>query len=357
MIRLAALLHIAVTCTLAAQPLPQVKAEAIDRLIAGYMTKNSIPGLSLAIAVDGEIAFSKAWGLADVENSVPAKPETMYRTASIGKSITATAAIRLVEQGKLDLDAEVQTYCPAFPRKQWRLTPRNLLSHTGGIRHYGGPHDAEEQSSTIHYRDVVEALAPFRNDPLQFEPGTNYLYSSYGYDVLGCVIKGAAGAPFMEVIRKLVPLPADDPSAIIPNRAAGYVLADDKLRNAIHVDMSNRLAAGGYLATAPQLARFAVSFIDCKLVTCASRDMMLKEVALRNGDTLNYGMGWAIGEDPSGHLDGTASHGGSSPGASGMLYIVPAKRLAIAFLTNLENARERHETAAAIAAIVLTESH
>jgi CubicO group peptidase (beta-lactamase class C family) len=116
--------------------------------------------------------------------------------------------------------------------------------------------------------------------------------------------------------------------------------------------MSNRLPAGGYLTTAPDLARFAAKFLSGELVSSETREAMLTEVRLRNGDTVNYGLGWSIGEDDAGHTDGTASHGGSSPGVSGVLYIDPPQRLAVVFLTNLEDAPERLATAQAMARIV-----
>jgi serine beta-lactamase-like protein LACTB len=333
-------------------------SKAIDRVVAGYMSKQQIPGMTVAIALDGNVIWTRGYGLADLENKVPATAETVYRTASIGKTITATAAMRLVEHGKLDLDQPIQQYCQAFPQKQWTITSRNLLTHTSGIRHYGGPHDAEEQTSTVHYANVADALAPFKTDPLLFEPGTQFSYSTYGFDVLGCVVEGAAGKPFMDVIRELVFVPAgmthsrdDDPSAIIANRAAGYTQIDGQLRNATHIDMSNRLPAGGYLTTASDLARFGAMFMDCKLVSCATRDAMLVETKLKNGDIVNYGLGWSIAEDPSGKTTGEASHGGSTPGVAGMLYIVPAQRLAVVILTNLEIARDRFEVAQAIGKI------
>jgi serine beta-lactamase-like protein LACTB len=343
-----------------ARPIDRAKAETVDRILESWMKKNGIPGLSAAITLDGEVVWSHGYGTADVENSVPAKPETVYRSASIGKPITATAAMRLVEQGKLDLDAPVQKYCAAFPKKKWVLTSRHLLTHTGGIRHYGGPRDREEQTSTKHYKDVADALEPFRDDPLLFEPGTKWSYSTYGYDVLGCVIQGAAGRPFMDVIRSEVFDSAgmkrsrdDDPSALIPNRAAGYVLENGELKNAPHVDMSNRLPAGGYATTAPDLALFAARFMDCKLVSCEMRDAMLSAQSLNNGEAIDYGFGWGLATGENWYGETEAFHGGSSPGASGMIYVLPRRRFGVVFLTNLESAPERTETAAAIAKVIL----
>jgi serine beta-lactamase-like protein LACTB, mitochondrial len=332
---------------------------AIDHAVEAFMKAQGVPGMSVAIAKNGEIVFDRAYGIADVENDVPARADTRYRSGSMGKPMTATAAMELVEKNQLDLDQPVQKYCPAFPQKQWPVTPRHLITHTSGIRHYGGPHDVEEQTSTVHYANVSDALAPFKDDALLFEPGTNYTYSTYGFDVLGCVVEGAAGEPYMQAMQSLVFDRAgmshtlqDEPSAIIPHRAGGYVRVKGELRRAAQVDMSNRLPAGGFVTTAGDLAFFGASVIDCKLVSCGTRDLMWKETALRNGDTVNYGMGWAIGEDAAGKVTGEISHGGSTPGASGLLYLLPQERLVVAFVTNLEDAPKRAETAQAIANIM-----
>lgn len=353
-----AVLLLALPAAPQAHVIPPAQVELLDTAISAYMLKYGIPGLSAAIALDGEVIWSKGYGFADLENSVPAGTDTAYRSASIGKTITATAAMKLVEEGKLDLDRPIQEYCPAFPQKPWVITARHLLSHQSGIRHYGGPRDLEEQTSTTHYPTVEAALAPFKDDPLLFEPGTEYSYSTYGFDVLGCVMEGAAHQPFMEIIRSRVFGPSgmtrsrdDDPAAIIPYRAAGYEKVNGRIANAIHVDMSNRLPAGGYLTTAPELAAFAAKFMDCKLVSCETRDLMLTHQKLRNGDTVNYGLGWGIGEDTSGRPDGTASHGGSSPGASGMLLITAKQRLAVVILSNLESMPERGDLVRGIARV------
>jgi CubicO group peptidase (beta-lactamase class C family) len=341
-----------------AAKLERDRVAAIERVLTAWMTKHGVPGLSVAVAREGEVVWSAGYGFADVENSVPAKAGTMYRTASMGKSLTAAAAMRLVEEGRIQLDEPIQSHCDSFPPTRWPLTLRHLLSHLGGVRHYGGPRDAEEQASTVHYASASAALAPFRNDSLRFEPGTDYLYSSYGYDVIGCALEGAAGAPFMEVLRRTVFEPAgmlhacqDDPSAIVPNRAAGYVRRGGELRVATHVDMSNRLPAGGCLASAPEMAAFEAAFMDGRLVRPETRDLMLTEARLSRGGTVNYGLGWAIVEDSTGHVTGRALHGGSSPGASGMMFIIPAERIGVVIMTNLEDAPERAALAESLAEI------
>lgn len=122
-----------------AQGLPPDVVAGIDSLVTAKMTAERIPGVSVAVVVDGRLTWSDGYGFADLENFVPATRRTAYRTASVGKTITATAVMQLAERRAVDLDAPVQQYCPAFPPKRWPLTSRQLLGHLGGIRHYGGP--------------------------------------------------------------------------------------------------------------------------------------------------------------------------------------------------------------------------
>jgi CubicO group peptidase (beta-lactamase class C family) len=339
--------------------LPPASIVRIEAAIDAYMAANHVPGLSVALVIDGRPGWSRGFGLADVENAVPATARTAYRSASIGKTMTATAAMRLVEAGRLDLDADIRRYCPAFPVKPWTITVRHLLSHQSGIRHYGGPRDREEQASTVHYADVVDAMAPFKDDALLFQPGTRFGYSTYGYDVLGCVLQGAAGAPFLDVMRTQVWQRAgmratrdDDPAALVDRRAAGYVLVDGAVRNAPHVDMSNRMPAGGYLTTVDDLARFEAAVLDGTLIQPATLQRMLAPSVLADGTPVPYGIGWGIELEPW-HDDTWAFHGGSSPGASGMVALMPRHRFGVAILSNLEDLPGRNELVETITRIAL----
>lgn len=339
--------------------LTPAQIKKIDGLVQTFMTKGQVPGLSIAVVKDGAIAWSKGYGYADVENQVPARPNTMYRSASIGKTNTATAAMRLVELGKLDLDADIRGTCPAFPAKPWKITARNLIQHTSGIRHYGGPNNDAEQHSTIHYPTVSAALAPFKDDSLRFEPGTQWGYTTYGFNVLGCVIEGAAGKPFLEAMRSLVWDPAgmkstrdDDPAALVPHRAAGYSLADGKLRRAPFADMSNRMAGGAYLTNVEDLAAFAAAMIGNRIVKAETFQQMLTPTRIPGQEPQSYGMGWGVEIEPW-HEDTYAYHGGSSPGVSGFLVLMPKHRASVVYLTNLEDASGRGELGEDVMRLVL----
>ena len=210
-----------------AQPQPaQLSArqqQEVRALIEKIMAAHHAPGASVAVGVDGQIIWSEGFGYSDVENHVKALPETAYRTASIGKAMTATAALQLVEQHKLDLDVPIQTYCPRFPDKQWPVTARALISHTSGIRHYEGPNVDAELFNTRHYEHVSDSLDMIKDDPLKQQPGEDMLYTTWGYVVLGCVLEGASHEEYRAFMRKTIFDPAgmtatrdDDPRAIIP---------------------------------------------------------------------------------------------------------------------------------------------
>jgi CubicO group peptidase (beta-lactamase class C family) len=165
-----------------------------DQLAGDEMKENNIAGLSVTIVVNKQVAVSRAYGMADAENHVPVSTATRFRSGSIAKPITAAAAMALYQSGRLDLDAPVQEYCPAFPRKHWTITTRELLGHLAGIRHYRD--DQSDLYSAKHYTDVRGGFELFAGDPLLFQPGTRTLYSTYGYSVVGCVIEGASGEEF-----------------------------------------------------------------------------------------------------------------------------------------------------------------
>ena len=357
---IAALIH---TPPLRAQAvkLDDATVEIVEQMLMEKMSEERIPGLSIAVVVDGELVWSSGYGMADLENYVPATATTAYRTASIGKTMTATAVMQLVEQGRIDLDAPVQQYCPAFPEKRWPVTTRHLLGHTSGIRHYGGPNEEAELFNTVHYNSVVEALDIFKDDSLLFEPGTTYQYSTFGYDVLGCVVEGASGQDFLAYMREHVFEPAgmrstrdDDPAALIPRRAEGYLLTENgELRNSRAVDMSSKLPAGGFITTAEDLARFAIAVMEHRLVQEETFEQMITPVRLRNGEAMGTGLGWGLFPGEEWYGEREVFHGGVTPQVSGMLYLLPDQRFAVAIHMNLEGVSGRTQLSANIAKVVL----
>ena len=304
------------------------------------MEKQHIPAMTVAISQDGRILCSKAFGTADVENAVPANTETLIRTGSLAKSITAVAAMTLVEAGKLDLEAPVQRYCPAFPQKPWPITTRELLTHTSGIRHYK---DGAEIESTKHYDTMSAGFAIFAADPLLFQPATKFEYSTYGYTVLGCVIEGASGERYYDYVREHVLLPAnmqhtfvDDQYAIVPHRAHGYHVKDGKVENAGLMDSSYKIPGGGLVSTAEDYVRFADALMEGKLLKPETLKLMWTPSmlpSLSDGKPSRYGMGFGVFT-----IDGqqVVGHSGAQQGTSTYMAFVPGKRFAVAVFANAD---------------------
>ncbi len=314
-------------------------AEAIkqfEQFVQKQMTLDQTPGLTVGFMQD-DFVWVKGYGYSDLENKVPAKPETSYRLASVTKPMTAVAVMQLVEKGKIDLDAEVQTYVPYFPKKQWPVTVRQLLGHLGGISHYK---NLEKELHIKTHKSTREAIEIFENFDLVAEPGTRYSYSSYGYNLLGAVIEGASGMSYGDYMRQHVWQPLgmtdsrmDDPLEVIPNRARGYQLVEGKIKNSEFIDISSRFAAGGTRSTVPDMLKFAKGLIEGKLVSAESTHLMSTSLATKAGRFTNYSLGWDTTPFGGRYM---VSHSGGQQETRTLLYVLPQRKLAIAAGLNFE---------------------
>jgi CubicO group peptidase (beta-lactamase class C family) len=329
-------------CSQVVAQLTSSQTKAVDALVRSYISEHHVPGLSIAVVQDGRVVLTQGYGLADIENNVQASADTVYRIASLSKSITALAVMKLVETGKIDLDAPIQKYCPAFLQKPWPITTRELLSHQSGIRDF---RNDEETINTRHYTSINQALTQFAGDPLDFEPGTKMHYTSYGYIVLGCVIEDASGTTYNRYMREAVFGPAqmpatrlDDVFAIIQHRAHGYsISAKGELQNAVFVDVSNKPPGSGINSTARDMGNFVTGLYSAKLVTKSTLEQMLTPAKTRDGKATIYGLGFFLG-GPIGSYRGIreAGHGGDQQGFSSILYLLPEKQFGVVILSNLE---------------------
>lgn len=317
------------------------KRAQMEAVVSRFMAANHVPGVSIAVVENGAEEWSGGFGYADLENSVPATSLTLYRLGSISKSLTATGAMLLWQQGKLDLDAPVQKYCPAFPPKDTPITTRELMGHLAGIRHYkSNSQDDPEIGNTMHFLNPIQAgLDFFKNDPLVSKPGTEFHYSTQGYTVVGCAMEGASGDSYVDYVTKNVLLPAgmrhtvpDDQFAIIPYRTRFYTTEKSgTIRNADFLDSSYKIPGGGWLSSADDMAQFEVAMLSDRIVTRATRELMWTPLKPSDGKEDDYGLGWGTGKG-SGFLD--VGHSGGQQGCSTQFVIVPEKRAGIVVLIN-----------------------
>ena len=336
--------------------LPAAAVAEIDALMQTEMQKAKIPGASLAIVWNNKPIYAKGFGMADLENRLPVKNTSAFRTASVAKPLTATGVMWLVEQGKLDLDAPIQKYCPAFPEKQWPVTARLILGHQAGIRHYGKP---GESAGTDHYFSIADSLKLFKNDPLLHEPGTKYFYSTFGFSVLGCAIEGASGETYEAFMRGKIFIPAgmthtrlDRIWDIIPDRVRGYMLltADafktlppaaqafahvDTIYNAPFHDTSMKIPGGGLVSTSEDLTQFGIAVMTHKLLKESTQELMWTEGTTKDGKPTGYGLGWGVTPKQDGVR--RLSHSGNQIGGASVFHVLPEVGLSYAIMVNLED--------------------
>ena len=321
------------------------KAKAHARQEAKEWLARGIPGVTVAVAVDGKVVYAEGFGYADLEQRVPVWPTTKFRIASDSKPLTAAGLMLLVEQGKLDLDAPVQKYVPSFPDKGARITPRMLAGHLAGIRHYQG----DEFQIARHYDSVLEGLKIFADDPLLSPPGKEFHYSSYGFNLLSAVMEAAAGQEFLSYMRSHVFLPlglrhtvADQTAEIIEQRARPYRRTDDgSLRNAPYVDNSYKWAGGGFLSTAEDLALFGSALLQPGFLKPESLRQLFTSQKTSDGKETGYGIGWFVGKSKSGQK--VFAHDGGAVGGSSRLLLYPDAHVVVAMICNFEGGWEADE--------------
>ena len=286
------------------------RTSAIVRYLEQVRNETGAPGITAAVGSNREMVFSDGVGYAELDNRTLADGGTVWNVGSVSKVLAGVAVMQLVERGKVSLDDRIQEYVPSYPEKREPITLKHILTHTSGIRHYRdgefGPHGLYEAR---HFEDIGEAIEHFRDDPLMFEPGALYLYSSHAFNLLQGVVETASGLRFEEYMRRFVWEPAgmlsssfDVPSRIVYKRGRGYVRNERGLLvNARYVDPSYKYAGGGMLSTVEDLVRFGQALNDGTLMkpaTLATMYAVHVDPVMqlnRNGETVKRDFKMALG--------------------------------------------------------------
>lgn len=310
---------------------------AAQALMQNYFEQNKTPGMAVSVGLNDQLVWSAGFGFADLEQQVRVDPaETRFRFGSVIKSMTAFATAQLVDQGKLDLDAPVQTYVPFFPVKQAPISTRQLLAHLGGVRHYNG----NEFLNHKQYNSIEQGLEIFANDPLEHVPGTAYRYSSYGYNLISAVIENAAGQDYLGFMQEnvfgplqLESIVPDVLHQIIPGRGRYYHKENAEILNSPEVNNSYKWASGGYIGTSDDLVRFGLAQLNDGRISPETQKMYWTEQHTVAGEPTGYGLGWRITKDANNNL--WIGHGGGSVGGTTAFWMMPEKGLVITAISNL----------------------
>ncbi|WP_339617275.1 serine hydrolase domain-containing protein [uncultured Gilvimarinus sp.] len=304
------------------------------------------PALSAAVAIQGKRVWAGAVGWADIKNKVAVTPQTRFRIGSVSKPLTITALAQLVADGTVELDAPITRYLPELPNRQWHnITARQLASHTAGLVEY--KHTAEWaglyriMALQTHYEDVENSLAIFDDTPLAFEPGSDFQYTSYGTVLLSAVMQSAAGKPYQQLMQERVMTPLQmnatgaDPGEHREPMARFYWKRGDRAKLWRQVDLSHRLAGGGFVSTPSDLVKLGSAWLDTGFIPTDVRERFWQPQRLGSGELnpQNYALGWRLhkGDD---YMATNLNHGGVSRGAQCWLMVIPEYQMSIAISMN-----------------------
>jgi D-alanyl-D-alanine carboxypeptidase len=319
----------------AQRPTRAALQRTVDSLVANALAEGPVAGMSVAVVRGKDTIVMKGYGYADVENDVPATPETVYRIGSITKQFTAAATMQLVEQNKLSLDDTVGKYLPTLP-VAWRGVPiRHLLNHTSGIPSYtsAGPRWFSKMRLDLPHDSLIGIIAA---DSMDFARGSQWRYNNTGYYLLGMVIEKVTGRSYADVVRDQLAAPLGLRATmycgiqpLIKRRAQGYQPADGKLVNADPLSMNQPFAAGALCSTVGDLVAWQRALVTGRVVKPGSYTAM----TTAEGAATRRGYGYGLNMDSLGSQR-RVQHGGGINGFNSMLAFYPADTLSIAVLGN-----------------------
>jgi len=306
----------------------------IDEFVKAEMQRQHLPGVSLAIVKDGTLVYAKGYGYSNVEHQVPVKPETIFQSGSVGKQFTATAVMMLVEEGKVSLDEKISKYLGEVPQAWQNITVRHLLTHTSGLTDYPDDFDFRRDYTEDELLKRAQAIQP------DFKPGDKWQYSNLGYLTLGILIHKVTGEFYGDFLQERVFKPLGmtttriiSEADIIPNRAAGYRLVKDELKNQDWVSPSlNTTADGALYFTVLDMAKWDAALYGERLLKKTSFQQMWTPVRLNNNTTYDYGFGWGFAQI-NGHR--IIEHGGAWQGFTSYIGRYVDDKVTVIILDNL----------------------
>lgn len=318
----------------AAPATQQTLAQRIDAVAAPFIKADG-PGLTLIVTKDGKTLYRKAYGMADVAAKTPMQADMALRLGSITKQFTAVAVMLLADEGKLAVGDPITKYLPDFP--EHGITIEHLLTHTSGIVNYTDkPNFPSMIAQSLPLPQMIDL---FRNDPLDFKPGTQFKYSNSGYFLLGAIIEKVSGTGYAPFLRQRIFTPLgmehtgygdNEPAGIA--RASGHAPGPNGAQGSGPFNMAWPYSAGALTSNVDDLARWNDAVRLGKLLKPESWKRVFSPYTLASGKASDYGYGWNIGK-VRGHV--SWNHGGAIPGFRSEAAYLPKEGVYVAALTNM----------------------
>jgi CubicO group peptidase (beta-lactamase class C family) len=315
------------------------------QLARAVLVAENVPGLSVAVALDGAIVWTEGFGYAAPDRTL-VTPSTRFRLGALSKPMTSVAAALLYDRGRLDLEAPVQRYVPTYPQKQWPITTRQLMGDVAGVHRGRGDNVDGDSMPTQHCANLDQAVALFADDRLRFEPGTQYRYSIYGWVLVSAVVERAGGEPFTSFMEREVFEPlgmdrtvvadregVDDAASYTPRSILGTRLG---IEDDPPPDYSCLAGAGAVLSTPTDLVRLGSAVLKPGLLRAETIKVLQTPMRLASGTSTTYGLGWTVRSvELAGQQVRMVSHRGSPRGGTVSLLTFPDLGLAVAAAANM----------------------
>jgi CubicO group peptidase (beta-lactamase class C family) len=320
------------------------ESNAVDSIFADW-DKPDVPGCALGIIKNGELIYARGYGIGDLEHDIAILPSSVFYLGSVSKQFVTFCILLLEEQGKLNLDDEIQKFLPDFPEYEAPLTIRHFIHHSSGVRDYLTLMYLMGRNYLDHIEDdeVYELIK--RQSSLNFPPGEQYLYSNSCYFMLAMIIEKAAGQSIKEFAGENIFKPLgmsntmfyDDNTDLIKNRVFSYAKAasEDKFNNLImRFDL---VGSGGVYSCIEDLVLWDQNFYHNKLEKGGQGIIykMHEEGLLNTGESSGYAFALNIGTY---HGLRTVSHGGSLAGYRSILLRFPEQQFSVIILANRSDA-------------------
>lgn len=315
-----------------------------SKLFDGALDSLKTPSISVAVGINNQVVWAKAFGYKDLEKQELADIKTKFRIGSSSKSITSVALGKLIENKQLNLDSGIRYYVPFFDATKPRITVRQLASHSSGIRNYKD----KEFNSDAEYPGIEESMQVFMYDTLLFKPGEKFAYATYNYTVLSAAMEQITKTKFLDYMQKTVFAPlgmknttADYKLRPITDKAEfyNYDAKAEKYKKAPEVNISNKWAGGGFLSTPSDMVRLGNALVSGSILNTTTTAILWTPQKLNNGkiNGINYAIGWKV--DTVKLFNGTKSvrqihHGGSASGGTAMFVLFPDYNMSVCILAN-----------------------
>lgn len=297
-----------------------------------FLRQNGIPGMSISVSQNGTLIWSEGFGYAKRKPRTRINPsKTLFRIASISKSITALTLAKLVDKNVIDLDKSIYTYLPDYPKNKYDFTVRELGGHLAGIRHYKGNEFVLNKKLSIS-----QGVDIFKNDPLLFEPSTQFSYNTFGYVLLSEIMQKASKTDFNDLVKNTIFKPLGMNYTVLDNSEIQLENTTNfyRKKRVLSTSVANeyKVAGGGFLSTSEDLIKFGEEIISPTTVSKKALSEILTSQILKSNKVTGYGIGFSV--DCTKNNTSKYYHTGGGVGASTVLLIFPKESIVISVLTN-----------------------